>query len=63
MGTEPEKNSLSINQQESFIHAVGRQLAKRLPKFFGKVQFNIQGGNYVNANTEQSFRPKKQENK
>ena len=47
-------------QKEREIHDFGRRLAEMLGKeFYGSVQFNIQGGNHVNANVVETLRPQK----
>ena len=44
-----EKTKAALNE-------FGKRLALTLPKFYGKVSFNIQDGNYVSSNVEQSIR-------
>ena len=39
------------------LNKIGRELCLTLPKFYGKVSFNIQDGKYVNSNVEQSIKP------
>lgn len=46
---------------EKNIHKIGRQLGEQLKGFYGSVRFNIQNGKYVNANVEESIKPKTQE--
>lgn len=38
------------------LNEVGETLSKILLDFYGKIVFNFQNGNYVNANVEQSIR-------
>ena len=40
------------------LNNVGLLLAKRVGEFYGKITFNFQGDNYVNANVEESIKPK-----
>jgi hypothetical protein len=45
---------------EHKIHELGQELVKTLPDgFHGNVQFNIYDGSYVNASTQQFFKPEK----
>lgn len=53
-------NSLLMENKEE-IHSIGEQLAKLLKGFFGAIQFNLQGGKYVNANINESIRPEKED--
>ena len=39
------------------LNKIGEKLALTLPRFYGKVTFNLQNGVYVNVNVEQSFKP------
>ena len=39
------------------LNTIGEKLALTLPRFYGKVTFNLQNGVYVNVNVEQSFKP------
>lgn len=39
------------------LNEFGEKLSLILPKFYGKVSFNIQDGKYVNSNVEQSIKP------
>lgn len=45
-----EKTKISLNE-------IGEKLSKILPKFYGKITFNIYNGKYVNSNVEQSIKP------
>ena len=53
----------NTKDRDSLIHMFGRQLAEHMPNFYGKIIFNMQNGNYVNCNLEQSLKPEKQEKK
>lgn len=46
-------------ERDNLINTIGKQLADLLPNFFGKIRYNIQDGNYVNANVEETILPKK----
>lgn len=39
------------------LNEIGERLSKILPKFYGKITFNIYNGKYVNSNVEQSIKP------
>ena len=54
---------MDTKEQETLIHKVGRILAEGLKDFFGSVEINLQGGQYVNSNIKQSVRPEIQEKK
>jgi len=45
------------DNRKHFLNKVGHEIAEALKDFFGKVQFNIQDGKYVNANVEESIKP------
>jgi hypothetical protein len=49
-------------ERKNLINLMGRTLAEHLKDFYGSVQFNVQGGRYVNANISESVRPEKPEN-
>jgi hypothetical protein len=36
--------------ERAVLKQAGEELAAKMPKFYGKVTFNIQNGKYVNAN-------------
>lgn len=55
MEQEPAK---TIEHRDAEIHRVGRILAEVLPRFYGRVSLNLQGGKYVNANIEESLKEK-----
>ena len=40
--------------RDAMLRQTGQDLAAKLPKFFGKVSFNIQNGKFVNWNIVQS---------
>ena len=45
------------------INAIGEQLSRIAPEFYGKITFNFYDGKYVNCNVEQSIKidnPKKE---
>jgi len=46
-------------KKEAIIHRAGQELASRMPDFYGKVSFNLQGGKYVSSNVEESLKPEK----
>ena len=39
-----------VKWREGMIRQIGEELASNLPMFYGKVEFNIQNGKYLNAN-------------
>jgi len=45
-----------IEWRDAMIRQTGEDLASNLPKFYGKVEFNIQNGKYVNANMCQGIK-------
>lgn len=50
---------MTNEQRNDIIHKIGEELAKSCVGFYGSVQFNIQDGKYVNANLNESIKPKK----
>ena len=40
------------------LNKIGNILSERFGEFYGKITFNFQGDNYVNANVEESIKPK-----
>jgi len=48
-------------ERNNLVNMLGKELARHMDGFFGKVNFNIQNGKYVNCNIEQSIKPEKQE--
>lgn len=48
----------TIEHRNAAIHRAGRILAEVLPRFYGRVSLNLQGGKYVNANIEESLKEK-----
>ena len=53
------KTEITIKFIEQEVEAVGDILAKRLPTFYGNVQFNLQGGICVNNNIHWTTKPRK----
>jgi len=45
----PEYEAARLYEQQ-VLRQVGEELARKLPKFYGKVTFNLQNGKYVNSN-------------
>lgn len=45
-----------IAWRDAMIKQFGQELAFKLPKFYGKVEFNIQNGKFVNANMKVSIK-------
>lgn len=45
--------------EQSVLDHIGAGLARDFPKLYGSIQFNLQGGVYVNFNIHYSGRPKK----
>jgi len=45
--------------QQTFLNNVGKEIAVAFKEVYGYVQFNIQGGHYVNANVNMTTKPKK----
>lgn len=39
-----------IKWRNELLRKTGQDLACNFPKFYGKIEFNIQGGKFVNAN-------------
>lgn len=50
MSGPPPEYEKARQYEIQVLRAVGEELARRLPKFYGKVTFNLQNGKYVNAN-------------
>ena len=42
--------------RKDMIRQIGQDLASKLPMFFGRVEFNIQNGKFVNANLCQGIK-------
>ena len=42
--------------RRAMIRQFGKDLASQLPMFYGKVEFNIQNGKFVNANMCQGIK-------
>jgi phage regulator Rha-like protein len=40
--------------RDAMLRRTGQELASKMPKFFGKVEFNIQNGHFVNWNLKLS---------
>jgi hypothetical protein len=36
--------------RDEFLNQVGQDLAAEMPKLHGRIEFNLQGGKFVNAN-------------
>jgi hypothetical protein len=45
-----------VEWRDALIRQIGQDLADNLPKFFGRVEFNIQNGKFVNANIVQGIK-------
>lgn len=54
---------MDTKDRENAIHRIGRQLAALLKDFYGSIEINLQGGNYVNSNLRQSIRPETEKQK
>jgi len=39
-----------IAWRDAMIRQTGQELASKMPKFYGSIEFNIQNGKFVNAN-------------
>ena len=39
-----------VDWRNAMLRQIGKELAAKLPKFYGKVEFNIQDGKFVNWN-------------
>jgi len=39
-----------IAWRDDMIRQLGQELASKMPKFYGSIEFNIQDGKYINAN-------------
>ena len=59
-GQKFELQGQSVEQYQQWLKetlaAMGKDLASKLPMFYGKVEFNIQNGKFVNANMTQGFK-------
>lgn len=42
--------------QKDYLRQVGQDLAAKWPKLYGRIEFNVQGGKFVNGNIVQGFR-------
>jgi len=45
-----------VEWRNKFISAVGQVLAVKFPEFYGRIEINLQGGHYVNANSGESIK-------
>ena len=59
-GHEFELEGQSVEQYHQWLKEMfsqtGQDLASKLPMFYGKIEFNIQNGKFVNANMTQGFK-------
>lgn len=53
---------METEKRDSLIHRFGRELARHLPGFHGKIRYNICAGKYVNANVDETILSKKENN-
>jgi len=42
--------------RNEYLNKVGQDLASKLPKLYGRIEFNVQGGKYVNANIHEGIK-------
>lgn len=42
--------------RKDYLSQVGQDLANKLPKLYGRIEFNVQGGKFVNGNIVEGFR-------
>jgi hypothetical protein len=53
-------NCVNVKIEENIIkgqiHTIGQDLSNHLPKFYGRIEFNIQNGKFINANIIQGVK-------
>jgi hypothetical protein len=48
---------MTVEERKDKLNKLGAVIARELPDFYGNVQFNIQGGKFVNGNANDGFKP------
>ena len=43
-----------IAWKKAYLRSIGEELARKFPDFWGKINFNIQNGKFINWNFEES---------
>ena len=50
MSHVPPEYEVARRYERDVLRQVGEEIARKMPKFYGKVTFNLQNGKYVNSN-------------